>query len=47
VEKPVAESSADAMVMCDAVKRANDYFQVGFNKRFYYGYQLARRLIEQ
>jgi predicted dehydrogenase len=47
VEKPLAESSAEAAAMADAARRANVYFQVGFNKRFYYGYQQARRVIEQ
>jgi myo-inositol 2-dehydrogenase/D-chiro-inositol 1-dehydrogenase len=47
VEKPLAESTADAIAMCEAVKRANVYCQVGFNKRFYYGYQQARRVIDQ
>jgi predicted dehydrogenase len=47
VEKPLAESTADALTMSKAVKHASVVFQVGFNKRFYYGYQQARRVIDQ
>ena len=47
VEKPLAESSAEARAMCEAVRRAGVHFQVGFNKRFYYGYREARRVIDQ
>jgi predicted dehydrogenase len=47
VEKPLAESSAEARAMGEAVARANVHFQVGFNKRFYYGYQQARRLLDR
>lgn len=47
VEKPLAETSAEARSMVEAVKAANVHFQVGFNKRFYYGYRQAKRVIEQ
>jgi predicted dehydrogenase len=47
VEKPVAESSADAALMCRAAKEANVFLQVGYNKRFYYGYQQARRVLDE
>jgi myo-inositol 2-dehydrogenase/D-chiro-inositol 1-dehydrogenase len=46
VEKPLAESSAEAAAMGEAAEAANVHFQVGFNKRFYHGYQLARRTID-
>jgi predicted dehydrogenase len=47
VEKPLAESSSEALAMCEAVKHEDVCFQVGFNKRFYAGYRQARRLIDQ
>jgi predicted dehydrogenase len=46
VEKPLAETVAEARAMVDAARAAKVQFQVGFNKRFYFGYQRARRLIE-
>ena len=47
VEKPVAETSAEALRMAAAVDRAGVICHVGFNKRFYYGYRQARRLIAE
>jgi myo-inositol 2-dehydrogenase/D-chiro-inositol 1-dehydrogenase len=47
VEKPIAETSADALKMAAAVERANIVCHVGFNKRFYSGYRQAKRLIAQ
>jgi predicted dehydrogenase len=46
VEKPIAETSAQASRMADAIKSSEVYFQVGFNKRFYYGYRVAKTLIQ-
>jgi predicted dehydrogenase len=46
VEKPLAESAAEAATMGDAAEAANVHFQVGFNKRFYHGYQLAKRVLD-
>ena len=45
-EKPVAETSARAREMRDAIQRAGIHFRIGFNKRFYYGYRLAKRLVQ-
>ena len=45
IEKPMAETSAHAYHMADAIKTAGVHFQIGFNKRFYYGYRLAKTLI--
>ena len=36
-----------ARAMGEAVARAQVTFQVGFNKRFYYGYREARRVLDQ
>jgi predicted dehydrogenase len=46
VEKPLADTVAEAEAVYEAVRQANVYLQVGFNKRFYYGYQQARHVIE-
>jgi myo-inositol 2-dehydrogenase/D-chiro-inositol 1-dehydrogenase len=32
--------------MADAVRTAQVHFQIGFNKRFYYGYRTAKQLIQ-
>lgn len=47
VEKPLAESSSEALAMCAAVKAAGVHLQVAFNKRFYAGYRQARRLVDE
>lgn len=44
-EKPMAETSAEARRMARAVHGAPVHFQIGFNKRFYYGYRTAKTLI--
>jgi myo-inositol 2-dehydrogenase/D-chiro-inositol 1-dehydrogenase len=44
-EKPLATTAAQARAMADALQRSPVYSQVGFNKRFYYGYRTARQLI--
>lgn len=46
-EKPMAETSSQASQMADAIRAAGVHFQIGFNKRFYYGYRLAKRLIQE
>lgn len=45
-EKPMAQTSVQARQMADAIKAADVFFQLGFNKRFYYGYRQAKRLIQ-
>lgn len=45
-EKPMAESSAQAYNMAEAINAAKVHFQIGFNKRFYYGYRLAKTLVQ-
>ena len=47
VEKPMASTSLVARQMADAARAAQVYFQVGFNKRFYYGYRIAKQLIQR
>jgi predicted dehydrogenase len=47
VEKPMAGSAAEARSMGEAVERAGVLLQVGFNKRFYYAYREAQRLIAE
>jgi myo-inositol 2-dehydrogenase/D-chiro-inositol 1-dehydrogenase len=47
VEKPMAPTSAAAQAMAEAVRAAQVHFQVGFNKRFYYGYRTAKQLIQR
>jgi predicted dehydrogenase len=44
-EKPMAATAAHARAMADALRPSAVHFQLGFNKRFYYGYRSARRLI--
>jgi len=45
-EKPMAETSAQAREMSEAIRAAGVHFQIGFNKRFYYGYLQAQRLAQ-
>jgi predicted dehydrogenase len=45
-EKPMAETSAQACAMAEAIQSAKVHFQIGFNKRFYYGYRVAKELIQ-
>jgi predicted dehydrogenase len=47
VEKPMAPTSLVARQMADAARAAGVHFQVGFNKRFYYGYRKAKQLIQR
>jgi len=44
-EKPMAETSGEARTMAEAIREAGAHVQIGFNKRFYYGYRTAWRLI--
>ncbi len=44
-EKPMAATAAEARAMAEAVRRSPVRFQIGFNKRFYYGYRTARQLV--
>lgn len=44
-EKPMADTAAEAYRMAEAIQSAKVHFQIGFNKRFYYGYRLAKTLI--
>ncbi|MBI4489403.1 MAG: Gfo/Idh/MocA family oxidoreductase [Deltaproteobacteria bacterium] len=46
-EKPMAESSAEAIQMADSIRTAGIQFQIGFNKRFYYGYRQAKKLVQR
>jgi len=46
-EKPMAETSAQALQMADAIRTAGVQFQIGFNKRFYYGYRQAKKLVQR
>lgn len=46
VEKPMAETSTQACRMVEALRAAKVHFQIGFNKRFYYGYRQAKALIQ-
>jgi myo-inositol 2-dehydrogenase/D-chiro-inositol 1-dehydrogenase len=47
VEKPMADSLVLARRMADAIQAAEVHFQIGFNKRFYYGYRQAKQLIQK
>lgn len=44
-EKPMAITVTEARAMAEALRRSPVRFQIGFNKRFYYGYRTARQLI--
>jgi len=44
-EKPMAATSAEARAMAETIRRSPVHFQIGFNKRCYYGYRTARQLI--
>jgi predicted dehydrogenase len=44
-EKPMAATAPQARAMAEAIRRSSVHFQLGFNKRFYYGYRTARQLI--
>ena len=46
-EKPMAETSAQALQIADAIRTAGVQFQIGFNKRFYYGYRQAKKLVQR
>jgi predicted dehydrogenase len=47
VEKPFAESPADARAMAEAAQRAGKHLAVGFMKRFSYPYQRAKAFTER
>jgi predicted dehydrogenase len=47
VEKPMAETATQARALAVAIATAEVKFQVGFNKRFYYAYREAKRLMEE
>jgi predicted dehydrogenase len=44
-EKPMAATSAEAAGMLEVIRRSPRHFQLGFNKRFYYGYRTAAQLL--
>ena len=44
-EKPMAETSVEARRLAQAIHASPVRFQIGFNKRFYYGYRTAKQLI--
>jgi myo-inositol 2-dehydrogenase / D-chiro-inositol 1-dehydrogenase len=44
-EKPMAETAAEARALAVAIREAGIHFQIGFNKRFYFGYRTAQDLI--
>jgi myo-inositol 2-dehydrogenase/D-chiro-inositol 1-dehydrogenase len=44
-EKPMAATAAQARAIVAAIQRSPVHFQIGFNKRCYYGYRTARQLI--
>ena len=44
-EKPMAETAAEARALVVAIREAGIHFQIGFNKRFYFGYRTAHDLI--
>jgi predicted dehydrogenase len=46
VEKPVAASAADARAIARTVHASGIHCQIGFNKRYYYGYRQVRQLID-
>jgi predicted dehydrogenase len=45
-EKPMAQTSVQASQMAHAISTAGIHFQMGFNKRFYYGYRKAKQLLQ-
>jgi myo-inositol 2-dehydrogenase/D-chiro-inositol 1-dehydrogenase len=45
VEKPMASSVAEATALVPALQSATGKFQVGFNRRFAYGYRQVKELI--
>lgn len=45
VEKPMASSVAEATELAPALRSATGKFQVGFNRRFAYGYRQVKELI--
>src|ERR1022692_1649904 len=47
VEKPMAETVEQARIMVRLVEQTAIKFQVGFNKRYYYGYREAKKLITE
>jgi len=44
-EKPMAATAAEARAMAEALRRSSVHVQIGFNKRFYYGYRTVQQLI--
>ena len=44
-EKPMATTAAEARTVAGTLRRSPVHFQLGFNKRFYYGYRTAQELI--
>jgi predicted dehydrogenase len=44
-EKPMAATAAEARALADVLHASPAHFQLGFNKRFYYGYRAVRRAI--
>ena len=44
-EKPMATTAAEARAVAEALRHSPVYVQIGFNKRFYFGYRTAQDLI--
>jgi myo-inositol 2-dehydrogenase / D-chiro-inositol 1-dehydrogenase len=44
-EKPMATTAAEARAVAEALRNSPVYVQIGFNKRFYFGYRTAQDLI--
>ena len=45
MEKPMATTAVAARAVADALRHSPVYVQIGFNKRFYFGYRTAQDLI--
>lgn len=46
LEKPMAVSFAEAQKMAELIKQSKVKFQIGFNKRYYYGYRIVKQQID-
>jgi myo-inositol 2-dehydrogenase/D-chiro-inositol 1-dehydrogenase len=46
-EKPMAATLGQACRMAEVLNTAGVHFQLGFNKRFYYGYRRAKALLQR
>jgi myo-inositol 2-dehydrogenase/D-chiro-inositol 1-dehydrogenase len=47
LEKPMGSNLAEAKEIGKIVKKNNIRFAIGFNKRFYYGYRIAKKIIDE